>query len=101
MTSCAESGALQFVHAAGNDFQRVNVQAGIRLVEDGELRFEHGHLENFARFFSPPEKPSFTERLSKSSLSSSSLILSFTNPEIQSRRVPAGLWICGFRSARP
>ena len=31
------------------------------------------------RFFSPPEKPSFTERLSKSSFNSSSFILSFTS----------------------
>ena len=39
-------GTLQFIHAGGNDFQRVNVQAGIRFVENGEPRLQHGHLEN-------------------------------------------------------
>ena len=44
-------GALQGVDAVADDFERVNVQAGIGFVEDGELGFEHGHLENLRAFF--------------------------------------------------
>jgi len=55
-------GAFQGVDAVADDLERVNVQARIGFVEDGQLGFEHGHLEDLARFFSPPEKPSFTER---------------------------------------
>ena len=38
---------LQRVHAVRDDLERVDVEAGISLVEDGEPRFEHGHLEDF------------------------------------------------------
>jgi len=41
----------QRVHAARDDFQRVDIEAGIGFIEDGELGFEHGHLENFVPFF--------------------------------------------------
>jgi hypothetical protein len=39
-------GAFEFVHAVGDDFERVNVEAGVGFVEDGERRLQHGHLEN-------------------------------------------------------
>ena len=42
------------------------------------------------RFFSPPEKPSLTERLSRSSFNSSSFIFSFTSVE-ELHRVQLGL----------
>ena len=38
--------AAQRVHAVGDDAQRVDVEAGVGLVEDGELRIEHRHLED-------------------------------------------------------
>ncbi len=40
-------GAAQRVHAGGDDFQSVDIQAGIGFIEDGEPGFEDGHLENF------------------------------------------------------
>src|ERR1700722_8934469 len=40
-------GALQFVDAGGDDLQRVDVEAGIGFVEDGELRLKDSHLEDF------------------------------------------------------
>src|SRR5690606_1016905 len=36
----------QAVHAVGEQAQRIDVEARIRLVEDGEARFEHRHLQN-------------------------------------------------------
>ena len=49
-----ESGvvrAAQFVDTGGDDFQGVNVQAGIGFIEDGEPGFEDGHLEDFVALF--------------------------------------------------
>ncbi len=34
------------IHAGGDEFQSVDIEAGIGLIEDGQARFEHGHLEN-------------------------------------------------------
>src|SRR5437867_2610568 len=42
---------LELVHARGHDAQRVDVEAGIGFVEDGELRLQHGHLENLVSLF--------------------------------------------------
>src|SRR5262245_7532347 len=36
----------QLIDAARDDPQRVDVQSGIGLVKHGQLRFEHGHLQN-------------------------------------------------------
>ena len=41
---------LQFIHAFGHDLQRVDVETGIRFIQDGQLRFEHGHLKNLVAF---------------------------------------------------
>ena len=41
---------MQLVHAAGNDLQCVNIQTGIGFVEDGQLGFEHRHLEDLRAF---------------------------------------------------
>src|SRR6266545_3535885 len=38
---------LELVHAVGNDLERVDVQAGIGFVEDGQLWLQHGHLKDF------------------------------------------------------
>ena len=42
----ARSGRAQRVDAVGDDPQRVDVEARVGLVEDGELRLEHRHLED-------------------------------------------------------
>ena len=44
-------GALELVDAAGHYAKGVDVESGVRLVEDGEARFEHGHLEYFVALF--------------------------------------------------
>ena len=36
-----------YIHAPGNDPQRIDVESGIRLIQNRELRFEHSHLQNF------------------------------------------------------
>ena len=36
------------VDAVGDDAERVDVEAGVGLVHEGELGLEHGHLENLA-----------------------------------------------------
>ena len=36
---------LQLVHAFSHDAHGIHVEAGVRLVEDTQLRFEHSHLE--------------------------------------------------------
>ena len=44
-----QNGALRAahgVHALRDDAQRVDVQAGIGLVQNGQLRLQHGHLQN-------------------------------------------------------
>ena len=38
-------GGAERVHAVGDNLERVDIEARIGLVEDGQLRFEHGHLE--------------------------------------------------------
>ena len=38
--------AAQGVDAVGDDLQGVDVEAGVGLVEDAQLRLEHGHLED-------------------------------------------------------
>ena len=43
--------AAQGVHAFGNDPERVDVEAGIGFVHQGERRFEHRHLQNLAALF--------------------------------------------------
>ncbi len=53
----------QRVDAVGDDLQRVDVEAGIHFVEDAQLRLEQRHLQDLARFFSPPEKPTLSGRL--------------------------------------
>ena len=42
----ALSGPAELVDAVGDDAQRVDVEPGIGLVEDGELGLEHRHLED-------------------------------------------------------
>ena len=46
MTSWALSGRFSLLTPSATTLQRVDVQAGIGFVEDGELGFEHGHLED-------------------------------------------------------
>ncbi len=43
--------AAQRVHAFGNDSQRVDVEAGIGLVENRQLRLQNCHLQNFVALF--------------------------------------------------
>ena len=42
----ARSGAAHGVDAGADHAQGVDIEAGIGLIQDGELRFEHGHLED-------------------------------------------------------
>jgi hypothetical protein len=56
----------QRVHALGHDAQRVDVEARVGLVEDGQLRLEQRHLEDLVALLLAAEKPSFTERASRS-----------------------------------
>ena len=46
-------GAAHPVDAGGDDAQGVHVEAGVGLVEDGQARFEHRHLENLVAFLFP------------------------------------------------
>ena len=48
---------VQFVHALRHNFQCVDVEAGIRFIQDGQLRFEHGHLENLVAFLFAAGEP--------------------------------------------
>ena len=43
----AAFGGAEGVHAIGDGLEGVNVEAGVGFVEDAELRFEDGHLEDF------------------------------------------------------
>ena len=45
--------ASQLIDAIGDDFERVYIQAGISLVEDGQFRFKHGHLEDLVPLLLP------------------------------------------------
>src|SRR5438552_1454601 len=38
--------AAQSVHAVGHDTERVNVEAGISFIKDGQLRIEHRQLKD-------------------------------------------------------
>ena len=42
----ARSGLRRALTPLATSLQRVDVEAGVGLVENGELRFEHRHLEN-------------------------------------------------------
>ncbi len=46
----------EFFDPARDDFDRVHVQAGIRLVQNGELRVQHQHLQNLGFFLFPAGK---------------------------------------------
>jgi hypothetical protein len=64
MTSTPSSGALAHgVHAPGHHPQGVDVEAGVGLVEDGQLGSSMAICRISLRFFSPPEKPSLRWRL--------------------------------------
>ena len=41
------AGALHLADAVGDDAERVDVEAGVGLVEDGDLGLEDGHLQDF------------------------------------------------------
>ena len=43
-------GGLQLVHTVGHDAHSVHVESRVGLVEDGELGFQHSHLEDFVAF---------------------------------------------------
>jgi hypothetical protein len=58
-------GLLGPVDALGDDAQRVDVEAGVGLVEDGEAGLSSSSWRISWRFFSPPEKPSLTLRSAK------------------------------------
>ena len=69
--------ALELVYAVGHDFERVNVQARIRFIQHGHASARAAPFAKIsARFFSPPEKPSFTDRFNSDSSSSSNWIFS-------------------------
>jgi hypothetical protein len=51
----------QAVDAVGNDAQRIDVEAGIGLIEDG-ARLEHQHLQDLVALLLAAGKPSFTPR---------------------------------------
>src|SRR5438477_12056278 len=44
-------GPLELIDAYSDDAKSVDIEAGIRLIENGELRFQDGHLENFVLLF--------------------------------------------------
>ena len=43
--------SVELIDALGDDPQRVDVEAGVGLVEDRQLGFQHGHLQNFVALF--------------------------------------------------
>src|SRR5947207_2171850 len=43
--------ATKRIHALGDDAQGIDVESGIGLVEDGQLRIEYGHLEDLVALF--------------------------------------------------
>ena len=47
----------QFVETFGHDAQGIHIQSGIRLVEDAQLGFEHGHLEYLITLLLPAAEP--------------------------------------------
>src|SRR5450759_3357481 len=54
VVSYHDDGALWVAHgidALGHDLQRVNVQARIGLVQDRQLRLQHGHLQDLVALF--------------------------------------------------
>ena len=55
----AESRIPQLVHAVRDDLEAVDVQSGIRFVEDRDLWLEHGQLQDLCPLLLPPENPSF------------------------------------------
>jgi hypothetical protein len=59
-------GRAQRVDAVGDDPQRVDVEAGIGLVEDAQRGSSSAICRISLRFFSPPEKPTLSGRFSMS-----------------------------------
>ena len=43
-------GLVGFVYAFGDDFEGVDVEAGIDFVEEGDFWFKDGHLDDFGAF---------------------------------------------------
>ena len=73
-------GAAQRVDAVGDTIsQRVDVEARVGLVEHRQRGSSTAIWKISLRFFSPPEKPSLTERCSSAWSISSSFIFSFTS----------------------
>jgi hypothetical protein len=56
-------GRTQRVDAVGDDLQRIDVEAGIGLVEHAQLGSSSFICRISARFFSPPEKPDIERAL--------------------------------------
>ena len=52
----------KLIDTAGDDAQRVDVESGIGFVEDGELRLQQRHLQDFVAFLFAARKPSLTLR---------------------------------------
>jgi hypothetical protein len=50
-------GGADPVHALADDPQRVDVQPGVGLVEDGDLRLEQLHLEDLVALLLPAREP--------------------------------------------
>ena len=50
-------GTLELGHAGGHDSQRIDIEAAVGLVEHGELRLEHRHLENLVLLFLAAREP--------------------------------------------
>ena len=45
--------AAKRIHAVGDDFQSINVEAGIGLIEQSQARLQHRHLEDLVPLFLP------------------------------------------------
>jgi len=48
-----------------NNFQSVDIEPAVRLVENGIRRLKHGHLEDFAALLSLRKNPSSTGRAAR------------------------------------
>ena len=69
----------QRVHAGGDDAQGVDVEPRVGLVQNREVGSRIAIWKISFRFFSPPENPSLTARLTSSSSMSTSVALSLTS----------------------
>ena len=56
MTRAAEFRTAEGIDAVGDDFQGVDVEAGIGFVQDGEAGLQKGHLQDFVTLFLAPGK---------------------------------------------